>query len=602
MPRRKSWLPQTLRNKLFLAFVVLILLPFGVLSIYNYQRFETLMQEKISQQSSEQLQRMILSLEDLMSIAFKTSILLEQDKAIENILKSPHNRSVLDNKYAMDEKFISINNSFFLHTPFVYYTIIDFHGNVYASYIPRDRLNYQTVASQTGFAEIMRGQIKYRWVTNDPNYVSPDLSTSPYLMSLYSLFMDRDYKPYGAARISIDYSYWFQSVNRRLPGGHHYYIITKEGESVAQTSPETELSGDVVQAITREPGSGYLFDRVTKSIVNYSYIESADWYMVSQIPSSVLFRQIDTLKQNFFLTFSVFVLVFIVLSFFIVSKLTKPLLHLKNKMGEAVQKGLQIRLPEEKYHGEMHQLAKTFNTMIDDMKELIRKLKAEERQKEAARFQMLLSQVDPHFLLNTLNMLKWIAIRKGSAEIEEICVSLGKLLETSLNTDVDMIHLREEIELVEAFVFIQKIRYKSKFDVTYEIDPSIEYALVPKFSIQPLVENAIQHGIAQKPDQGLIRITVTKTGDGKAEHLVIVVEDNGIGMERARKQRASVRKRQGIGLRNIRERLALLFRDEADLSIESGDGVTRVTIRVPFLLSPPYERVTPREALTTMPQ
>jgi len=252
---RMFW-PQTLRTRLFLAFVALVLLPFGVLSIYNYQRFEDLLQEKISVQSSEQLQRLIMSLEDLMSIAFKTSILLERDKTIENILKYPHDRSVLENKYTMDEKFISISNSFFLHTPFVYYTIIDFHGNVYASYTPRDKLNYRTLTSETWFSEIMEGKIKYRWVSNEPNYVSPDLSTSPYLMSYYSLFMDRSYVPYGVARISIDYSAWFQSMNRRSPSGHTYYIITKDGESVARTSAEMRLPDAVIREITGADGSG----------------------------------------------------------------------------------------------------------------------------------------------------------------------------------------------------------------------------------------------------------------------------------------------------------------------------------------------------------
>ena len=93
---------------------------------------------------------------------------------------------------------------------------------------------------------------------------------------------------------------------------------------------------------------------------------------------------------------------------------------------------------------------------------MIGKLKAEERQKEAAHFQMLLSQMDPHFLLNTLNTIKWIGIRNGNKEIEAICVSLGKLLETSLNSEVDMIHLHEEIELVEAFVYIQKMTIQAQ--------------------------------------------------------------------------------------------------------------------------------------------
>ena len=95
MRKLSHWLPQTLKHRLFLAFVALILLPFGALSIYNFQQIESLMQEKISMQSYEQLQRTIRSLEDLMSIAFKTSILLEQDKTVEQLLKTPEIRSRL---------------------------------------------------------------------------------------------------------------------------------------------------------------------------------------------------------------------------------------------------------------------------------------------------------------------------------------------------------------------------------------------------------------------------------------------------------------------------------------------------------------------------
>lgn len=588
MQKWTNWLPQKLKHRLFLAFVILILFPFAMLSIYNFQRIESLVQEKISQQSHEQLQRTIESLEDLMSIAFKTSILLEQDKAIQQILKLPESRTRLDNKYAMDDKFKSINNSFFLHTPFVYYTIVDLHNNVYASYLPKKKLDYSSLTSEKWFSDIMNGNNLYRWVTNEVNYISPDLSTSPYLMSLYSVFKDRNHEPYGAARISIDYSYWFQTMHRKSSAGQDYYIITRDGERVAQSSKDRQLSSEMIVQITKDKGRGYLLDRHTSSIVNYSYIESLDWYMVNQIPMSILFKEIHLLKKQFFVTFFIIVSVFILMTFIIASTITKPLLHLKNKMADAVNKGLQIRLPEQKYKGEMSQLAKTFNTMLEDMMVLIGKLKVEERQKEAAHFQMLLSQMDPHFLLNTLNTIKWSAIRNGNKEIETISISLGKLLETSLNAEIDMIHLHEEIELVEAFVYIQKIRYNSNFDVIYDYDRSIDYALVPKLSIQPLVENAIQHGLAHQTAHGLIKIRVFKQDAQGQDKLIVEVADNGIGLEKSKLVK-QMRRRSGIGLKNIQERLALLFKERGELVIESNDSGTNVRFSLPFLLSTPYE-------------
>src|SRR5690606_3652454 len=147
-----------------------------------------------------------------------------------------------------------------------------------------------------------------------------------------------------------------------------------------------------------------------------------------------------------------FMVLFIAITLMIASTVTRPLSHLQNKMKDVVGKSLKIRLPQDTYRGEILDLTRTLNSMLDDMSGLIQRLKEEERQKEAVHFQMLLAQINPHFLLNTLNTMKWIAIRKKNEDIEEICVSLGKLLEMSLNSEIDMIHLKDELELVQAYV------------------------------------------------------------------------------------------------------------------------------------------------------
>ncbi|WJH33441.1 histidine kinase [Paenibacillus sp. CC-CFT747] len=136
--------------------------------------------------------------------------------------------------------------------------------------------------------------------------------------------------------------------------------------------------------------------------------------------------------------------------------------------------------------------------MVSDLSGLLQKLKAEERQKEAVRYHMLLSQMNPHFLLNTLNVVKWNALSKGDEDTAGICVSLGTLLETSLNEETDLIHLKTERGLTEAYVSIQAFRYEQAFDIQWEYESRLEYALVPKLSLQPLVENAIFHGLAPK--------------------------------------------------------------------------------------------------------
>ncbi|MBT2282997.1 histidine kinase [Paenibacillus polymyxa] len=597
-PDWKTFLPHKLRYRLFGAFVVLILLPFSVLNVYNYGQIESLVEQKISEQSHEQLVQMYGSLEDQMSIAFKTLIFLEQDSAVRNVLSSPDNRSPLENKSLVEEKFKMINNSFFLYNPSVYFTLLDFYDNVYTSYLPKKALAYGPYREQfrkhLGELTFIKGntdsnsfpseELLYRWDAWDTNHVLRELSSSPYLLSLYAYMKDSGGKRYGMARISIDYSYWFQSMLKDSQSNQEYFLITGNGETIARSSEKAVLSPDVTREIALHPAEAYLTDNDSDTLINYVYIESLDWYMVNRIPLAVLFTEISGLKQRYFLTFFGFTAAFVLMAFMISATFTRPLSHLQNQMKEVVRKNLKVRIPEGRSRGEVLELTRTFNTMLDDANQMINRLKAEERQKEAVHFHMLLAQMNPHFLLNTLNTMKWSAIRSGNEEISEMCVSLGKLLEVSLNSQVELVYLKDEIELVQAYLHIQRIRYRDSFEVTCEFDDKLEYALVPKLSLQPLVENAIHHGVGPLEQLGQIRIGIYRQDTGK---LMLEVADNGIGMEESRRLQVT-RTRPGIGLSNLKERLRLLFKGQSELEVIDTKPGTLVRFSIPFLLSTPY--------------
>ncbi|MEK5236329.1 histidine kinase [Paenibacillus sp. FSL L8-0470] len=611
-PDWKMFIPQKLRYRLFGAFLILILLPFSVLNVYNYRQIESLVEEKISQQSHEQLVQMYGTLEDQMSVAFKTLIFLEQDSAVRSVLTKPGNRSPLENKALIEEKFKMLNNSFFLYNPSVYFTLLDFHESVYTSYLPKQALAYEPyrelfrrhlgsvvpadqgtvqreaalpgeAAAQTLDSAEAQG-LFYQWDSRDGNNMLREVSTSPYLLSLYAYMKDSGGNRYGLARISIDYSFWFQSVLKESLSSQDYFLITGKGETVARSSKKAVLAPEITREIALHPAQAYLTDDKSGTLINYVYIESLDWYMVNRIPLAVLFNEISGLKQRYFLTFFAFTAAFVLIAFMISATFTRPLSHLQNKMKDVVRKNLKIRIPEGRSHGEVLELTRTFNTMLDDTNKLIAQLKAEERQKEAVHFHMLLAQMNPHFLLNTLNTMKWSAIRSGNEEISEMCVSLGKLLEVSLNAEVELVYLKDEIELVQAYLHIQRIRYQGSFEVTCDFDDELEYALVPKLSLQPLVENAIRHGVGPLTERGQISIRIYR--NDKAQ-LTLEVGDNGIGMEESRRLQVT-RTRKGIGLSNLKERLRLLFKGQSELEILQLSPGTLIRFSIPFLLSTPY--------------
>lgn len=587
----RKWLghliPHKLKYRLFALFALVILLPFSVLNLYNYQKIESLVQNKISEQSYEQLDNLHRSLEDQLSIAFKTLIFLEQDSEVRRILQKPEERSVLDNKEIMEDKFKGLNNSFFLYNPSVYFTLLDNSGHVYTSYPPNTSLNYSQIASNASFKALKESKSSYLWMSDDANYVSRDISKSPSLLSLYAELRDRSNKAYGLARISIDFSFWFQSMLQKSESDQAYFIMTRTGEVIARSIPDSSLSAAAVKEIADMPQSGHWTDQQSDTLVNYSYLSSLDWYLVDRIPLHLLFREIETLKKQYFVTFYAITAAFIAVAFMIAHAFTRPLSHMQIKMKEAVRKDLRIRLPEKRYKGEILELTRTFNTMMVDMNGLVQRLRAEERQKDAVHFQMLLAQMNPHFLLNTLNTIKWIGLRSGSEEIVEICLSLGKLLETSLNSDVDLIHLRDEIELTRAFLYIQQVRYGNRFQVEFSYDEELVYALVPKLSLQPLVDNAIKHGIGNMAEGGRILIRMGRS-PLQQDRLTLEVEDNGVGIEQSTKNQGEARKRPSIGLQNVRERLRLLFKDKGELEVIPLEQGTLCRMHLPVLLSEPY--------------
>lgn len=577
-------IPHKLKYRLFAAFVILILLPIFILNIYNYNKIEKLIQTKISQQSHMQLENLHRALQDQMSVAVKTLIFLEQDLAVRSTLIEPK-QDRLDNIYLIEEKFQVLNNSLFLNDPSVYFTVLDFHGHYYNSYRSNQTLDYDVLRANPSFQEIMNTRDKYKWVPNDDNYVFRDISTSPTLLSLYAVISDRNL-PIGLVRTSIDFAYWFQSSINPSFSNQQYFVITGNGGMVTQSDAKGKLPATVLDKVTTSPkGNGYLIDNASHALINYRYIESLDWYMVNLIPLDLLFEEIYDLKKSYYVTFSLFTVAFMIIAFMIAVKISRPLSFIQAKMNEAIRKDFRLKLPEKRYKGEILELTRTFNTLLADMNQLIQRLKEEKSEKDVVHFQMLLSQTNPHFLLNTLNTIKWIALRYEQTEITEMCISLGKLLETSLNSEMELIYLKDEIDLIRAYVYIQQIRYKHSFEVHYDYEESNEYVLVPKLSLQPLVENAIQHGIANITKDAVIQIRVRNIGQ---ESLVIEVEDNGVGFEEAIRNQTH-RKRPKIGLENIKQRLRLLFKDKGVLEIVHLGRGTLVRLKFPCLLSTPYE-------------
>lgn len=582
----KQLLPATLKYKLFTAFIFLIIAPLLLISLYGFGKIEEMLEEDSIELSKRQIADMQMSFIDLLGMISKSQISMSQNPLLVSHLKDPSGEGAFKRRQEIEETINSYSNSFFLSTPPVYITLVNLFGDVYHTYTPVFPIDGDVLLGEARSLGIMSSRSYNAWI-EEPNYLY-ELTQSSKLLTMVAAFKNEDDMPYAVARLSVDHTMWFQSMTKRLADGEQLYIIDAEGRTIFHSDQTTALANEIPQgyvpAFLKNNQPQVNIDQSNRAIYTTAYLTSLQWTIVKRVPFHIVYSEVISLRQSFLYVFIAVTAMFILVTFFISYTFTKPVRLLQKQMRNVTKDIRKTRLSQDGLRGEMLDLAVSFNHMIVDLNEMVYKLKSEERMKESIRFQVLHSQMNPHFLLNTLNILKSQAVIQQDDTSFQICVALGKLLETCLNVEVDLIRLEEELDMVQAYVSIQNFRFADRFAVVVEMSDELQYALVPKLTLQPLVENAIVHGFSRSKKKGHILIRVYTEQDS----LVIGIRDDGIGLEKAA-ERKLPRKRHGIGIANIQERLSILFKQEASLTVMPVEGGTEACLRMPLLIAKPYE-------------
>lgn len=366
-------------------------------------------------------------------------------------------------------------------------------------------------------------------------------------------------------------------------------VFAIEPEAFVSIWNETVKNDDIIFQITTASGDMLLSNGDVEANATGSYLtlpirsKMYDWTLTARVPLMLLDRVAAQTRMFTVVVAVLCVLIGLAVTRIFVVDIIDPIRKLMLNMKRGIMGIAPERLPRVSGATEIRELNDTFISVLYEIRHLNAEvLKTNQRQQEA-QIKALVNQLSPHFLYNTLNSIRWMAMIHQQDNIREMTDSLISLMSYSVRDVSKLVPLKQELDILYDYVKIQKVRYQN-FALAESVDEAFHHVPIPKFVLQPLVENAILHGLESSSRGGRIEVRAELAD----KDLLLTVSDNGVGMDEERLRRVveqmeSEEPVQHVGLRNIRERIQLYFGPQYGVSIAStpGDG-TSVSIKLPI--------------------
>jgi two-component system sensor histidine kinase YesM len=363
-------------------------------------------------------------------------------------------------------------------------------------------------------------------------------------------------------------------------------VFLKEGDFVILDKDNSV----VFRQSERHAGSGQLWDAPNQVTATFDSVLTG-WKLVGAVPKDILFQSINRIQRWVYLINVVFIFITMCIVFLISFQLTNPLRKLSKLMLDAVKKNFNIEIISIKRHDEIGHISSSFNKMINRIHSLIEDVTETERKRKRSDIAALQSQINPHFLYNTLSAIAMQAEMEGCYKVSDMASQLGRFLRYTIGYDQEWVKLSQECDHLGIYFRVMQFRYPL-IEFELYLDENVKDWLVIRLILQPLVENAIIHGIVPKGTSGIVKVTIVDaSGPNGGELLTIQVEDTGIGMKqetmtalRSYLQGSIIDHKSnfGIGLKNVYDRISLSYEDRFKFDMISEEGIgSQIHIELP---------------------
>lgn len=393
----------------------------------------------------------------------------------------------------------------------------------------------------------------------------------------------------GVFFVDLNYSAISDLCNNSKLGKHGYIFILDEAGNVIYHPQQQLMYGglkteNIQEIMSSEQDSFVIEEEKDSKLYTMSRSEKTGWTVVGTAYSSELLRNNKQTQMMYFIVAAVVLTCVIIISHLISRGITRPIERLGNSMSMVQEGDFDKANVEITTDNEIGSLSKSFNVMTEKIHTLMDQNIYEQKQKRKSELKALQAQINPHFLYNTLDSIIWMSEAGRNEEVVVMTSALARLFRQSISNEKEQIPISQEIDYVRSYLTIQKMRYKDKLDYHINVDPSIINIQIIKFALQPLVENAIYHGLKYKDTKGNLWIH----GFIKDDKVHIQIVDDGVGMDTEAlahvfDERKTNYKSNGVGVTNVQKRLKLYYGSDYGITYQSRAGKgTTATVKVPL--------------------
>lgn len=388
--------------------------------------------------------------------------------------------------------------------------------------------------------------------------------------------------------IDLNYSAISELCDQNSMGDTGYVFIVDENGNIVyhpqQQQLYNELQTENIDLVMNSKEDTVQADSGTEEkLYTMSRSEKTGWTVVGCMNVDELLKRSKQAQSIYLLMAIVLVVVAMVISSLIARNITLPIQRLRDSMVKVQQGDFETADVEVTTGNEIGSLTKSFNVMTHRIQELMKQNVHEQEQKRKSELKALQSQINPHFLYNTLDSIIWMAEGKKNEEVVLMTAALARLLRQSISNEEELVSIGQEIEYARSYLIIQKMRYKDKLEFQIDVSPSINSIPIIKLVLQPIIENAIYHGLKYKESKGLLIVKGYEEGD----NVILQIIDNGVGMDEEKllhifdKHKVNYHS-NGVGVYNVQRRLLLYYGNDYGISYKSiqGEGTT-VTVTIP---------------------